>query len=317
MHTVRRGLLAGAAGTALLNAVTYLDMAVRGRPASQVPEQAVDDLLDRVGVELPGSRSERANRRTALGALTGTASGLGIGVALSVARRAGWRPGRVVGVLGSTAAAMTATNCPMAVLGVTDPRDWSAAEWAADAVPHLAYAVAADAVLRLDPLPEATDASTPAGVGLLVRSAALGAAAGSRSSLAVAGPTAWGRGTSPLTGRLATALALAGAGTELVVDKLPATPSRLGAEGLVPRFVTAGTGAVVLARRDGARPAAPVVSALAGAAGGAWGGAAWRRWAHGHLPDWQAALLEDAVALALSLLAVLPGRRHPAPPPRP
>lgn len=33
------GLAAGAAGTTALNAVTYLDMALRGRPASTTPEE--------------------------------------------------------------------------------------------------------------------------------------------------------------------------------------------------------------------------------------------------------------------------------------
>jgi hypothetical protein len=34
---VLRGAAAGAAGTTALNAVTYLDMVVRGRPASDAP----------------------------------------------------------------------------------------------------------------------------------------------------------------------------------------------------------------------------------------------------------------------------------------
>jgi len=34
-----RGLLAGAAGTTALTAVTYLDLALRGRPASTLPEE--------------------------------------------------------------------------------------------------------------------------------------------------------------------------------------------------------------------------------------------------------------------------------------
>jgi hypothetical protein len=38
MNTLARGLLAGAAGTLALNVTTYLDMAVRGRPASQAPD---------------------------------------------------------------------------------------------------------------------------------------------------------------------------------------------------------------------------------------------------------------------------------------
>jgi hypothetical protein len=42
---LRLGLLgaaAGAAGTTALNTVTYLDMAVRGRPTSSTPEDIVE-----------------------------------------------------------------------------------------------------------------------------------------------------------------------------------------------------------------------------------------------------------------------------------
>jgi hypothetical protein len=34
---------------------------------------------------------------------------------------------------------MAAANGPMVVLGITDPRTWSAADWISDVVPHLAY----------------------------------------------------------------------------------------------------------------------------------------------------------------------------------
>ncbi|MCP9968874.1 hypothetical protein LUX57_29935 [Actinomadura madurae] len=46
MDRLTRGLAAGAAGTTALNLVTYLDMAVRGRPASSTPEQSVERLAD-------------------------------------------------------------------------------------------------------------------------------------------------------------------------------------------------------------------------------------------------------------------------------
>ena len=39
---IARGALAGAAGTTALNAATYLDMALRGRPASDSTEQLVE-----------------------------------------------------------------------------------------------------------------------------------------------------------------------------------------------------------------------------------------------------------------------------------
>jgi hypothetical protein len=34
---------------------------------------------------------------------------------------------------------MAAANGPMVVLGITDPRTWSAADWISDVLPHLAY----------------------------------------------------------------------------------------------------------------------------------------------------------------------------------
>jgi hypothetical protein len=43
---------------------------------------------------------------------------------------------------------MLVGNGPMTALGVTDPRTWRAADWAADILPHLAYAVAAGATLE-------------------------------------------------------------------------------------------------------------------------------------------------------------------------
>jgi hypothetical protein len=42
MNAVTTGIVASAAGTTTLNAVTYLDMAIRGRPASTVPEETVE-----------------------------------------------------------------------------------------------------------------------------------------------------------------------------------------------------------------------------------------------------------------------------------
>ncbi len=43
-HLVLLGAAAGAAGATALNALTYVDMAVRGRPASSTPETTVERL---------------------------------------------------------------------------------------------------------------------------------------------------------------------------------------------------------------------------------------------------------------------------------
>ena len=45
--TFLRGLAAGAAGTVALDAVGYLDMALRGRPASPFPGRVVDAVAQR------------------------------------------------------------------------------------------------------------------------------------------------------------------------------------------------------------------------------------------------------------------------------
>lgn len=142
------GAAAGAAGTTALNLVTYLDMVIRAHPASSTPERTVQALADRSGVQIPGSEQERENRLAGLGPLSGLAAGLFTGAALGCGRALGARPGPVAGALAAGAAAMAAGNGPMTVLGVTDPRTWSAADWASDIIPHLAYGVAADAVLR-------------------------------------------------------------------------------------------------------------------------------------------------------------------------
>lgn len=143
-----RGALAGAAGTTALNAVTYLDMAGRGRPSSSLPEEAVDRLSQQAGRPVPGAGEERENRLQGLGALSGIAAGIGIGVAAGL-----FRPvlRRLPAVLGGTllgAAAMAATDVPMTQLGLTDPARWSPADWAGDAVPHLAYGLVTHAALR-------------------------------------------------------------------------------------------------------------------------------------------------------------------------
>ncbi|MCU1375769.1 MAG: hypothetical protein JWO68_3055 [Actinomycetia bacterium] len=137
------GAAAGAAGTTALDAVTYLDMAVRGRPASTTPARTVETLSERVGVPVPGEGGTGDNRLAGLGALTGYAAGVGMGAVLGVARAAGLRPGALV----ASGLALVGTNGPMTVLGVTDPRTWTAVDWVSDIVPHLAYGAVTAAVL--------------------------------------------------------------------------------------------------------------------------------------------------------------------------
>lgn len=153
MSRLRRGLLAGAiagaAGTTALNALTYGDMALRGRPPSTAPERSVEQLMERLGLRVPGSEARRPHRTSGLGALLGMATGAGIGAVAGAARAAGVRLPLPVGAALTTGLAMTATNGPMTALGVTDPRAWTASDWASDVVPHVGYGVVTSTALRL------------------------------------------------------------------------------------------------------------------------------------------------------------------------
>jgi uncharacterized membrane protein len=137
-----------------------------------------------------------------------------------------------------------------------------------------------------------------AGGGLVVRSALLGWAAGARSTLGLAAPA--------LTQARRRAV-LIGAGVaavgELVGDKLPVAGSRLEHHGPLLRAASGAAGAVALARREGARLVVPALAGAAGGYAGSYGGAAWRSWAAGRMPDWQAALVEDAVAIGFAFVA--------------
>lgn len=145
------GAAAGAAGTTTLNAVTYIDMTVRGRPSSSTPETTVEKLSDVTHVPIPGDEDSRQNRVSGLGPLSGLLAGVGTGALLGVARSAGWRPGVATSTAAATLAALVGTNGPMTLLSVTDPRTWPASSWLADIVPHIAYGAVTAAVLdRLD-----------------------------------------------------------------------------------------------------------------------------------------------------------------------
>ncbi len=142
------GAAAGAAGTTALNAITYLDMAFRGRGTSSAPEDTVEALADKAGVAIPGDDDTRQNRVSGLGPLTGLIAGVGVGAVLGLARTAGWKPHLAVAGLVAAAGAMVATDGPMAALGVVDPRSWAASDWLTDVVPHLGYGIVTAAVAQ-------------------------------------------------------------------------------------------------------------------------------------------------------------------------
>ncbi|TFD73521.1 hypothetical protein [Cryobacterium gelidum] len=141
------GAAAGAAGTTALNAVSYLGMAIKGRPASSTPQATVEKLVDVAQLTIPGSDEVRKNRIAGIGPLTGVIVGVGVGALLGLFRSAGWRPAPVVSGLAATVGALIGGNVPMTVLGVTDPRIWTAKDWVSDIAPHLAYGVVVAATL--------------------------------------------------------------------------------------------------------------------------------------------------------------------------
>jgi hypothetical protein len=134
-----RGAIAGAAGTTALNAVTYLDMAVRARPPSDTPEKAVEKIAEVAGRSVPGEGEVRENRLAGLGPLAGIATGVGIGAAAGLFRPILRHLPTVVGATLLGGAAMAAADVPLTRLGLTDPSTWSPVDWASDVIPHVAY----------------------------------------------------------------------------------------------------------------------------------------------------------------------------------
>lgn len=150
LNRLLAGMAAGAVGTVALNITTYLDMTLRGRPSSDVPEKAAGRLANIADVDLSsksaddGPDAKRArdtaqSRRTAIGALLGYATGLGVGALYGLTSpRLRRVPTSIVALLlGATA--MAGSDVPTTMLGATDPRKWGAPGWLADLVPHLAY----------------------------------------------------------------------------------------------------------------------------------------------------------------------------------
>jgi hypothetical protein len=136
------GGVAGATGTVALNITTYGDMLLRGRAASDVPAQVAGVIADTFGIEPLSTRDAGGpgqHRRSAAGALLGYATGLGLGAVYGVCRARGVPvsgpcAGVALGLL-----AMMASDVPIALTGVSNPRSWTPADWAADLIPHLIY----------------------------------------------------------------------------------------------------------------------------------------------------------------------------------
>src|SRR4051794_18283178 len=126
-----RGAAAGAAGTTALNVVTYLDMALRGRPASSTPQRTVEQLAQTAHVSIPGEGDKRASRLDGLGALTGLVAGIGVGGLFGLARAAGFRAGTLL----TTAAVLVSNQRPTALLGTPPPPTWPPTRWSSVLAP--------------------------------------------------------------------------------------------------------------------------------------------------------------------------------------
>lgn len=136
---VRRGLIAGAAGVTALDAVTYLDMLVRGRPASEVPGRTVNELAKKIGIDRLDADDEKTNsRRSATGALVGYADGVLSGVAYGALRSAVRIPWPVGAALLAGLTLLVGEGSAVRA-GVVDWSTWNAQDWIADLVPRLAY----------------------------------------------------------------------------------------------------------------------------------------------------------------------------------
>jgi uncharacterized membrane protein len=177
-------------------------------------------------------------------------------------------------------------------------------------------------------------------VTVLVRAALAGVATGARSftglaALTLATPAASARQPDRCLRRpWVKGLITLAAVQELVMDKLPQAPSRLGVIGLGGRVTTAAAVGTVAARRgpgpaavkpetpgthtqsadaelvatsgpaSGAVVAAAVTTAVSAAMGAAWLGAAWRKVAAERFgTDYAGAGIEDVVAMSLAWLA--------------
>jgi hypothetical protein len=147
-RNLMRGAAAGAAGTTALNAATYADMALRGRPASSIPERAVEVVAERSGHPVAGEGEVRQNRLEGLGALNGIAVGIGIGAVAGLFRPVLAHLPTLLGATVLGGAAMAAADVPLVRMKLTDVSSWSPADWASDVVPHLAYGVVAQSVLK-------------------------------------------------------------------------------------------------------------------------------------------------------------------------
>lgn len=145
LTSIGLGIVAGAFGTFILNLVTYLDMIVQGRSASAVPSQIAGRVAEKANFEPIAEHNqapEASARRSATGALMGYATGLSMGIVYAISRMVVQDVSRPVAGVALGLAAMASSDIPATATNVTNPRQWSAANWMSDIIPHLAFGFA-------------------------------------------------------------------------------------------------------------------------------------------------------------------------------
>lgn len=147
-----RGVGAGAAGTVTLNVITYGDMALRGRPASAAPQQIAANMARWVGLLPPadvpgGNPPEAQHRETAVGALLGYATGLGVGALYGILQPRINLP-LIAGGLAAGLLVEAASDSTAIAIGGSDPKTWGISGWLEDVIPHAAYGLMVALVYR-------------------------------------------------------------------------------------------------------------------------------------------------------------------------
>jgi hypothetical protein len=143
-QTTMSGIIAGATGTVALDVATYLDMAIRGRSSSSAPSQLIDVTAKSMHVPLSpqgvGAQDQQAqNRESGLGALLGYINGLGVGIIYGLIRSRLQKNSIPLAAIGVGLAAMAASDVPLIVTKISNPKSWGLAGWASDLIPHLIY----------------------------------------------------------------------------------------------------------------------------------------------------------------------------------
>jgi hypothetical protein len=138
------GMVAGAVGTTMLNIATYLDMAMRGRPPSEVPEKVVDEVTNKLdfSLEQEGGGETADNRRSALGAPHGFSFRSVWGSIYGLVHPAIRRISPAARSAGLGVAVMAGNDVPAIAVGATKPSEWGISGWVSDLTPHMIYGIA-------------------------------------------------------------------------------------------------------------------------------------------------------------------------------